>query len=568
MNISVVFLGIGFSLFSTMTLAYIMTSTGMGPWIAPTLVLMTAAMYRLFGFSGGEAKKNEAITIISMIGSVGGAVAMGVAWTFPVLYFLDASLFNSWLANPWYFAGVLTLFSLVAGAFGSWIGGLFVDKLLVQEALPFPVSNMVHKTITSQGERKQEAALLKGMGTAAIICFLRDGLKFGSSLNLTQYIDKFGLHLAREYHLFPSLFGKEFALMINPTAWAIGFTAGFGIALPLLVGLISKYLILYPLYHHASYLNFSLFGMMEEEIFTSSFCCGLAVTELLLGLSGFPAMIYSKVKSLLFGKQKSSFGKMVQDLLVTINGQSGNKKQSFLKLFGSAEPWVVILSSFAIMSYFKFPFLLQLFTLGATVVMTYQICWMGGKLGIASAGRFITFVMLPALLLFKMDHVQLTLMCTFVSICLMTAVNLLFAYKLGDLSSMKVQKVKQYNWLGLLIASLAIGICFWLLCTHFQLGSADLFAQRSKSRALLVQTFGFNGIVLLCGGLYGFLLKPFGISPTMLLGGLLMPNSLSIALILGACCTFLTSKPKEQFPFWSGIFTSETLWILLKIVAR
>ena len=544
-----------------------MTATGMGPWIAPTLVLMVGSFYRLYlGFSH-ESEINYNVTLVQTIGSVGGAVAMGVAWTFPVLYFLDPMIFNAWLATPLYFAGILTAFSLVAGGFGSWLGGIFANKLIVQEALPFPVSHMVHKTITSQGQGRQTVSLLQGMAASGFVCFLRDGLKFGSLFNATAYLDRFGLHLAREYYLLPSWLGKEAVFMINPTAWAIGFIAGFGIALPLLVGLVSKYLVLYPLYHHAQWLPMQIFPMMEEEIFSSSFCCGLALTELLLGLSGFPLMIYLKIKDLWQGNCPSimqSFKKLFSS--GEADEANKNKLPLVSKLFESAEPWIVIAASMACMTYFKFPLLLQLFTLGATAMVTYQLCWMGGKLGVASAGRFITFVMLPALLIFKMNFIQITMLCTFVSISLMVAVNLLFGYKIGDLASVSHKKVKHYNWFGLLIAALAIGICFWFLCHHFQLGSADLFAQRSKSRALLIQTFGFNAIVLLCGGLYGFMLKPFGISPTMLLGGLLMPNSLSIALILGAACTFFVQKPKEHFPFWSGVFTSETLWLLLRIV--
>jgi hypothetical protein len=270
--------------------------------------------------------------------------------------------------------------------------------------------------------------------------------------------------------------------------------------------------------------------------------------------------LYRKIKEL-FTSRGKALTSSIQKLFSFASAQK-DAKTSLI----SVELIVALAASFACMSFFKFPILLQLFTITATVVMTYQICWMGGKLGIAAPGRFITFVMLPALFLFKIDSVQVTMLCTFIGICLMVAVNLLFGYKIGELSDLSAKKVQKYNWFGLVLASLAIGFCFWLLCTHFQLGSADFFAQRSLSRALLIQTFGFNGVVLLCGSLYSFILKPLGISPTMLLGGILMPNFISIALILGACGTFLVAKPKEYTSFWSGVFASETLWVLLRII--
>jgi len=560
MNVLTIGLSIVFSLFSSVTLAYIMTATGLGPWIAPTIVLMVSGFYKLFRLDGGSDNKIAQNTnIIQLIGSVGGAIGMGIAWTFPVLYFLDAQLFQTWLEAPWYFAAVLSSFSLASGLLGSWLAGLFKDTLMHQEALPFPVSHMIHKTIYAQ-QATEQRSLFKGMGLTAIICFFRDGLKLGNFCNITTYLDQFSLHLSREYYLFPSLLGKEGVFAISPIMWAIGFIAGFGIALPLLVGLISKYLVLYPLYHHASYIPYTLFPTMSEEVFSSSFCCGLALTELILGLSGFPQFLYRKIKEL-FTSRGKALTSSIQKLFSFASAQK-DAKTSLI----SVELIVALAASFACMSFFKFPILLQLFTITATVVMTYQICWMGGKLGIAAPGRFITFVMLPALFLFKIDSVQVTMLCTFIGICLMVAVNLLFGYKIGELSDLSAKKVQKYNWFGLVLASLAIGFCFWLLCTHFQLGSADFFAQRSLSRALLIQTFGFNGVVLLCGSLYSFILKPLGISPTMLLGGILMPNFISIALILGACGTFLVAKPKEYTSFWSGVFASETLWVLLRII--
>jgi hypothetical protein len=107
-----------------------------------------------------------------------------------------------------------------------------------------------------------------------------------------------------------------------------------------------------------------------------------------------------------------------------------------------------------------------------------------------------------------------------------------------------------------------------LLFTSFQIGSPDLFAQRGKSRALLIQSLNFNWIIVVLGFLYGIILKKLKLSPTMVFGGLLMPNHLTIGLVIGAVTSWLSKNSKEQGPIWSGVFAGESLWILFSILLK
>jgi len=73
---------------------------------------------------------------------------------------------------------------------------------------------------------------------------------------------------------------------------------------------------------------------------------------------------------------------------------------------------------------------------------------------------------------------------------------------------------------------------------------------------------------LILGFLYGVLLKKFKVNPTMVFGGILMPNSLTIGLMVGAVISWFTKKSKEKQPFWSGVFAGESMWILISMLLR
>jgi hypothetical protein len=149
-----------------------------------------------------------------------------------------------------------------------------------------------------------------------------------------------------------------------------------------------------------------------------------------------------------------------------------------------------------------------------------------------------------------------------------TASNLLFSAKVGDLEHVSRKKIHRYTWLGLVITAVAIGACIWLLCTHFTLGSAELFGQRGRSRALLIQSFSFDLRIVSLGFLYGYALRLFRLSPTMVFGGLLMPNNLTIGLSIGALMSAYSKDAKSEHPFWSGMLAGDSLWELVSIACK
>ena len=50
----------------------------------------------------------------------------------------------------------------------------------------------------------------------------------------------------------------------------------------------------------------------------------------------------------------------------------------------------------------------------------------------------------------------------------------------------------------------------------------------------------------------------------MVLGGLLMPLNITIGLVIGGLATLFVKDKEEYFPFWSGVFAANSLWMIFQ----
>lgn len=538
-------LSILLALLSGATLAYISIATMIGPWIAPTIVLIAGLVLRLKKTS--STQKIHDIALIQTVGSVSGIVATGIGFTLPTLYFLDKPYFESLLKNPLSFSLIIGLLIIAGGSLGILLARSVTTRFLNDPELSFPVSQLIYKTITSQ--TNQIKKLLTGLSLSSLFCLLRDGFSI-SRFKLAPLIPW------KEFFVFPSLFKNTIHIVLWPMLWAIGFIAGISITLPLLVGLIAKYLVLYPLNHHALITPFSLFQPLDDTTFTMSFCSGLIIAETIPSLLHYPSLIWHSIKQYTGISTLSTPQSLLQKL----------KKP--LSLLPKLESFIALSLTIAIFSYFQFPILAQFVMILLTILATYQINYLGSKIGLIQFGRFTTFVMIPTMLLFPLTALQTTILCVFVSICFATSSDLLFNYKIGELCNINIKRIYRYQWLGLIITALSLGTFLWLLFTNLHLGTSELFAQRAKARAILIQFFDFNWTVMIFGALFGFILKKLKVNPLMVLGGILMPNSLTLGLVFGAIGSLFTTNKHELFPFFSGIFTGESLWLIISIIIK
>ncbi len=519
-------LSIFLSIFSTIVMSYVSMATPIGPWIASTLVLIAMITFKVMG---QHENVTERMALAVSAGSVGGIIATALGFSFPTLYFLDPILFNSWMRNPTYFIAVVTAFSLVAGWFGIWIANVIEDRLIVQEELAFPIGQLIYRMITAQQQVRKAWELAFGFVTTVLFCAMQDGVA-----TLKALIPKsITLLTPRTLAIF-SL--PHIVVDLWPMLWAIGFVTGDLITLPLAVGALSRIVVVDPI-------NTLFFPAIKNIEFMLAFCSGMVLASAVQGLVGIPKVVGNVINKVKEHKKIS-----------------GLRKSFFIELA------LLLVCVVTFLTYFEFSPAMQIYLLVFSFVCTYQMASIAGKIGLAQLGRFATFVMVPAIFIFQVTSVQIVLIATFVELCGGVAVDILFGRKMASMGNISRAKMKAYQYLGLLVGACSVGIVFWVLINHFKLGSPELFAYKAQSRQLLLNVKSFDYVGVFVGGIFGLFLKYMKMNPMFVLGGLLMPLTISIGLMIGGIASACVSSKQDWYPFWSGVFAANSVWMMIRAV--
>lgn len=522
-------LAIILSIFSTTVMSYISMATPIGPWIAPTVVLVAMLFLKLMRVT----KQVQPLSLIAVAGSVGGIVATAAGFSFPTLYFLVPDLFSDWVSRPLYFVAVMTSLSFVAGFLGIVAADILEDRFIDRDQLAFPIGQLVYRMISASKQIRKAYELLLGFVSATIFSLFQDGWgrMAGFVPTTITVLPAFNISL---------LSVPLIRFDIWPMLWAIGFITGHVIAVPLAVGAIAKIIIVDPL--HMLWFK----GLSSVE-FVLAFCSGMVLYGALLSFTALPSMLMG---SLQWMRQRG------------IHAWKGHATSFRMPLL--VEGMSAMLLGAVFLTYFQFSIVAILFLYVASFACIYQISIIAGKIGLAPVGRFATFVMVPAMLLFGLNEVQIVIVATFVEISCGVAADILFGRKMARLADIERSLIRWYQYGGLLVSSLVIGMVFWLLISHLHLGSAQLFAYKAQSRQLLIHARQFDWMALVLGVLFSWLLKYIRINPVLVLGGLLMPINISLGLIFGGLLTGFVVKREEWEPFWSGVFAANSLWMLVR----
>ena len=175
MKLKIVRLVVAFllSLVSTAIMSYISMATPIGPWIDTTLVLCSMLVFAVVGRSLTQAAYTSCVGLPTIAGGIGGIMATGAGFSVPTLYFVDRVLFDSWLQKPFYFAAIISSLSFVAGAFGLLVAQVFQEYLLVNQKLPFPIGELIYKTIAAQRSMRKSFELIIGFISTVVGLYVR-----------------------------------------------------------------------------------------------------------------------------------------------------------------------------------------------------------------------------------------------------------------------------------------------------------------------------------------------------------------------------------------------------------
>ncbi|HJM68448.1 MAG TPA: OPT/YSL family transporter [Candidatus Babeliales bacterium] len=534
-------LSVLFSIISTGIMSYIGMATPIGPWIASTLVLGVTLLLRLFITSSIQSLAPLIFLIVSSA-SIGGILATALAFSLPTLYFLKPELFCSWMAEPELFVVIVTGLSLSSGLYGFWIADAFEDRWLIRHRLEFPIAQLVYRMLHAQDQIQRAYEMVTGFFGTLALCVLQEGMLGYSGLVTRSVV------LCNSY-FFGSMNGMALLQIpllrfdLFPSFWAIGFVTGHLIAVPLLIGVISKVFFIDPI-------KVVGFYQLSDSDYLLAFCSGMVMVTAIQSLIYLPKILF---KACFNGCKVLWRNKKIC--------AKGFVDRYSLKLLSFS-----FVLSFVFLQQFHFSVLMFVYLLFFTLICTFQVVMIAGRTGLALLGRFATFVMVPAMFLFNVGYVELVFIATFVEIASGVATDVMFGRKLAQLANIPHCSMRRYQLLGLVIGGLSAGIVFWLLINSFGLGSADLFAQRAQARALLINIHQFDMYALLVGMIYGGFLHYCNVNPMLVLGGLLMPLNVSLGLITGGVFSLMSKNKERWYPFWSGVFASNSLWMIVRSI--
>lgn len=518
------------SVFSVAVMSFIAMAVPVGPWIDVTLVLLGMFLVRLFFRNISVTKNNEILGYSTAAGSIGGSVATACGFAFPTLYFLKPEIFQALIQNPLHFVTIIALLVLCAGGLGMFIAHVCAPTFLADSTMAFPIGQMTYSLMSVASSIRKAYELMAGLATVLAV----NAIQFFTTI-LPEKIIILKKYVIG-YFVLPSIvLRSDWVLMLL----AIGFVTGHVIAVPLAIGVLIKFFAADPLHQ-------TFFCNLPVENFFFAFCSGIVLQSTFMSMIELPSFLYK------FFKKNSK-----KEISIFDGIKLGYLQLATLITF-------LLITMFFLWS-LNFSFVSQLYLLFFTALSTYQIAVIGGKTGLAPIGRFATWVMVPFLMLFGFDALQVTIVATFVEISGMVVVDTLFGRKMAQLSSLDSKKMALYQFGGLILSAITVGIVFWLLISHFGLGeTSPLIAQRCHARALLINASGFDYSVMVLGIVCGFALKFVKINSTLVLGGLLLPIDFSLLLIIGGLATYVVKNREDYTPYWSGVFAASALLMLLK----
>jgi len=537
-----------FAILASIVLLYISISSGIGPWVAPIIVLIVASLGRLFGALKDDT--GSRLVRIQAVGAHVGLLAVAIGFTVPTYFFVDRVGFMSLIIDqPVMTCLVLAAFIAGWSLLGTFLGQVFAEHFLQDTSLKIPVAQVVKTTINASEEKQEFRNLMRGVSAGGMLCIIREMLKSKLSTGLAHFIQFFSVRFVGDV-------GSVFVDAFAPSIWAVGFIAGPAMASAFFIGMMSKFVVLKPLYSLLQSMHWG-HGLSLEQ-YLAAVSSGLVLTELFAGLI---SMAFGGVFVLRERKVTQTLSDSLAMLGQKTKALCGNFQYELLGASccaGLLFFWGIGISSVGLLLYL-------VFAIGMSV---YQMTLIAGNIGLVQFGRFATFVMLPALVFFNVTSIQAIIISTVVSVIGAAAANMLFQFRLADDFNIPRSTMYKIQLVSSVLGAVSIAVVFWLLCSHLTLGSIDFFAFRCQSRALLIQSFNFDMLSVGVGLVFGFVLRYLGVAPAMVLGGLLMQPGLVIAFVLGAGVSYLVKNPKEHMATASGVFAAEAVWIFVKILLR
>jgi|GEM_PF-1250687 len=500
------FLSVFFSIISTGMMSYLAMTTQLGPWVAPVFVVVSMVLMMPF-FDARWFKKNVVVTIAA--GSIGGMVGICLGLSIPSFYFLHHHLFVRWLSSPWMFVGIIAGFVLCASAFALLIAMTIKDRVLAKPSARFPMVQLVHNVIFIETQQMAQT-------------FMWMGISFATMWNLLMWCARSALSsFVLQMHVIPMLL-------------SVGFVAGIVIAPPVLLGLATRVFIIETLHQY-------IVTTVSAHVFLITFASGMLITWL----------CQFAIKMLLFQKLKAllSYNFWVQ-------------KRDNIRWY--VYSLMILCCVILLLSLWGTTLFAQWYVIGMILILSWYLVQIVAEVGVVEVDSYVWFIVLPLIYFASLSSLTIVAIAVFATLCLGLVIDCLFSYKLAQLSKIEFASVFKYQIISSVVASVSVGVFFLWYSKTFELDSFSLFVSRAHELDDIIKFGRYDYRILLCGFLYGWVVRAVTTDLLIVIGAVLMAPSISIWLVIAGAFAHIVRQREKYYPLWFGVYAGHSLWLIVR----
>ena len=521
-------------------------------------------------------KRNSILesNIVQTLGSAGESLAAGAIFTIPAL-FLWAS--EGKMDKPGLVE--ITLISLIGGLLGVFFMVPLRNALIVKEhgTLPYPEGKACAEVLLAGEENGASAStVFKGMGFAAILKFIVDGLKV----------------FPGEIAFKVKNFAGELGVQVYPAVMSVGYICGFRISAFLFSGSLLSWCVLIPLIvmFGENAVIYPSDGMTIGEIYAAEGAGGIWGSYIrYIGAGALAAGgIISLVKSIPL---------IVKTFRDAVKNMGGSKTGTLERTSTELDIKIVLGAIAALtIAVWLIPAIPVRF-IGALIIVVFGFFFatvssrMVGLVGSSNnpvSGMAISTLLISTLILkftgadgaegMSAAIAIGSIICIVAAISGDTSQDLKTGYILG--STPKKQQIAEI--IGVVASALAIGVTLYLLDNAWGLGSKELAAPQATLMKMIVEgvmnaELPWNLVFI--GAFIAILVEILGIPVLPFAIGVYLPIHINACILVGGIIRFFVDKAKgdenkkkamtnDGILFCSGMIAGEGLvGILMAILA-
>jgi hypothetical protein len=493
------------SIFSIGMMGYLSMSTELGPWIAPIFIVVVMVFIRSFLYEKTASKYVIAIVTSS---SLGGMIGICLGLSFPAFFFMHQKIFKIWLASPVKFSLVVAAFIATAAIYAFLVGYILHHYFLVAANRKFPMSRLVYDVLYN--DNPGQVKFLTAVGVALSFIINRV-IVFTNVLSTTSLI---------QFSMYPLLV-------------SIGFISGQMIAVPVLIGLITRVFV-FRLIH--TYIP----SNMTDRSLVITFCIGMMIAWFVLNLS------------VMFIEKSSKYWKTHSFLLMTMR-----KTWFWVWLF------LAISTNFLLLWYSGVSIFVVLAILMMLMLLALYSVDVLSMIGIVDVSTYVLFVLLGMIYFVSAGMVTMIAVSVLATLCIGIVIDLIFSYKLASLANVDYKFVTKYQIISILTSIFCAGIIFWYFCSSFNIQSYSALAGKTYQFENMVKYAEYNPKIMFAGFFYGVMLYYLLGDLLAIVGSVLMEPAVSTVIVISGAFANMIKNREKIYPAFLGIYAGHMLWLLL-----